>query len=134
MSSMSEGFQQNFKTKLFKESSSFCIESLLSTNNHENDRKPSDVEKSPAINGIFMKDQLIFIYSLTPSQARPCFRSCCPASPRPARSPWPRPPTPPPCCPLVTSSTSSSRRCSPPSRRWARAPWTSTPRARAPGL
>ena len=52
---MSEGFQQNFKTKLFKESSSFCIESLLAKTNYENDRKPAVVEKSPPINGIQMK-------------------------------------------------------------------------------
>ena len=52
---MSEGFQQNFKTKLFKESSSFCIESLLAKKNDENDRKPAVVEKSSPINGIQIK-------------------------------------------------------------------------------
>ena len=121
---MSEGFQQNFKTKLFKESSSFCIESLLAKKNDENDRKPAVVEKSSPINGIQINKQLRDIYSLTTLQAPLSFLSCCLASP----TPWQRPLSPPtPCCPLVPWNTSSSK-------LRARALWTSTPREdRAPG-
>ena len=58
-----EGFQQHFKTKLFKDNSSFCIDSLLNKSvSSDDDKKMSlgEASVSPKANGKhYLKTNLI---------------------------------------------------------------------------
>ena len=81
-----ETFQHHFKTKLLKETSSFCIESLLS--NKPADRKhPARAASPPPQNGeknipgkIFYVDQKYF-YSPGPPSFPPMLAGFCPPPP-----------------------------------------------------
>ena len=58
-----EGFQQHFKTKLFKDNSSFCIDSLLNKSVSSDDGKKislGEASVSPKANGKIISKRTCF--------------------------------------------------------------------------